>query len=82
MIECRTKCPALMHECQTPYFLFDSVQCPTAIPICGVVSRFAERVKTDEIRKYQAFLKTSKNYNLVSSLRPKRGVFLRLAKNW
>ena len=77
MIECRTKCPALMHECQIQHFLLDNVQYPTAIPISGV----AKQLKTDKIRKDQAFLKTSKNYNLVASLCPKRRVFLRLAKN-
>ena len=81
MIECSTKCPALMHECQTYHFLSDNVQYPMAISISGVVSRYAERLKTDEIRKYQGYLKTSNNYNLAPSLPPERKILLILAEN-
>ena len=81
MIECSTKCPALMHECQTYHFLSDNVQYPMAISISGVVPRYAERLKTDEIRKDQGNLKTSNNYNLAPSLPPKRKILLILAEN-
>ena len=80
MIECSTKCPALMHECQTYHFLSDNVQYPMAISISGVVSRYAERLKTDEIRKDQGYLKTN-NYNLAPSLPPERKILLILAEN-
>ena len=52
-----------------------------AISISGVVSRYAERLKTDEIRKDQGNLKTSNNYNLAPSLPSKRKILLILAEN-
>ena len=52
-----------------------------AISISGVVSRYAERLKTDEIRKDQGYLKTSNNYNLAPSLPPERKILLILAEN-
>ena len=51
-----------------------------AISISGVVSRYAERLKTDEIRKDQGYLKTN-NYNLAPSLPPERKILLILAEN-